>query len=151
MSKMRYHLIPGAFFATLFEGITYSGSDQNIQRILYEIQRLDINKFTLSATYLMRTLLECSLQSYLTNNNLFSNWKNKGSDPSISDLINYCKQHNSFKNINKNFQRTIETAHALKDCDQLNSITHAKYNLPNTDTLWNIEKRWYLFIKFLLT
>lgn len=134
----------------LFEGIIYSGKHNGIQRILYEIQRLDINQFTLSATYLMRTLLECALQEYLITNNLFENWNRPNRDPSLSDLINYCKQHNSFLGINKNFQRTIDSAHALKDADVLNSIAHAKYNLPNPHRLWDIEKRWYIFLKFLL-
>ncbi|OXB94672.1 ParB/Srx family N-terminal domain-containing protein [Parageobacillus galactosidasius] len=134
----------------LFEGIVYSGKHKGIQRTLYEIQRLDIDKFTLSATYLMRTLLECALQEYLIHNNLFNNWNKPNYDPSLTDLINYCKQHNIFSSINKNFQRVINNAHALRDADVLNSIAHAKYNLPDPNTLRSIENRWYIFLEFLL-
>ncbi|KMP78180.1 hypothetical protein TU62_01955 [Bacillus cereus] len=134
----------------LFEGLIYSGTHRGIQRSLYEIQNINHDKYTLSATYLLRTLLECSLQEYLVKNNLFNEWKKKNQDPSISDLLNYCNQHKCFKIINTNHQRTIEHALAKRDHDELNSVTHAKYNEPSTNSIKDIEKRWYQIVKFLL-
>ncbi|MDA1602064.1 hypothetical protein PDL10_16920 [Bacillus cereus] len=134
----------------LFEGLTYSGTHRGIQRSLYEIQNINHEKYTLSATYLLRTLLECSLQEYLVKNNLFNEWKRKNQDPSISDLLNYCNQHKCLKNTNTNHQRTIELALAKRDHDELNSVTHAKYNEPSTNSIKDIEKRWYQIVKFLL-
>lgn len=134
----------------LFQGIIYNGSHPGIKRALFELHRTRASTYTLSATYLTRTLLECTLQEFLIKNNLFNSWKNPAKDPSITDLLNYCVANNSFQGINQNFQRTIRTAHAKKDHDELNSVTHGKYNLPSTDALWDIERRWRILIKYMI-
>ncbi|HDX9671330.1 TPA: hypothetical protein ROY24_004452 [Bacillus cereus] len=134
----------------LFEGLKYTGQHIGIQRSLYEIQNINYDKYPLSITYLLRTLLECSLQEYLVKNNLFEEWKKKNQDPSITDLLNYCNQHKCLKKTNTNHQRTIEVAIAKRDHDELNSVTHAKYNEPSVNSIKDIEKRWYQLVKFLL-
>ncbi|GFZ87011.1 hypothetical protein GCM10008018_36470 [Paenibacillus marchantiophytorum] len=131
----------------LFQGIVYHGEHPGIKRSLYELHRLRVSTFTLSATYLTRTLLECTLQEYLMKNQLFNEWKKPEKDPSITDLLNYCVSNRSLQNINQNYQRTINVAFGKKDHDELNSITHGKYNLPSPDILWDIERRWRLFVK----
>ncbi|MBW8347952.1 hypothetical protein K0H71_00655 [Bacillus sp. IITD106] len=134
----------------LFEGIVYEGKHPGISRALYELHRLRISIFSLSATYLTRTLLECTLQEYLVKNELFGNWKKPEKDPSLTDLLNYCVHNKSFQSINQNYQRTINTAYAKKDHDELNSISHGKYNLPSVDILWDIERRWRILLKHMI-
>lgn len=132
----------------LFQNIIYTGKHRGIERVLYELQKLDYRKYKLSATYLVRTLLECTLQEFLISNGLFSSWKRTNRDPSFSDLLNYCITHKSFNAFNTNLQRIIENSHALRDHDQLNSIAHAKFNEPTEAILIGIEKRWYFLIDF---
>ncbi|MEF2244618.1 hypothetical protein [Paenibacillus sp. IITD108] len=135
----------------LFEDIVYFGSHRGIQRVLYEIQKLDHTKYKLSATYLVRTLLECTLQEFLKKNNLFGNWNKPGIDPSITDLINYCNNNKSLRSFNNNYQRIIENASSLRDHDQLNTIAHAKFSEPSDEKLKDIERRWYSLIEFCIT
>ncbi|MFS0615422.1 hypothetical protein [Lederbergia ruris] len=134
----------------LFQGIIYNGQHPGINRALYELHRLRISTHSLSATYLTRTLLECTLQEYLVKNQLFGGWRKPEKDPSITDLLNYCVNNKSFRNINHNYQRTINTAFAKKDHDELNSISHGKYNLPSVEILWDIERRWRLLLKHMI-
>lgn len=134
----------------LFQGIIYSGNHPGIKRALFELHRTRVSTYTLSATYLTRTLLECTLQEFLLKNNLFSLWRTPAKDPSITDLLNYCVTNGSFQGINQNYQRTINMAHAKKDHDELNSVTHGKYNLPSTDALWDIERRWRIIVKYMI-
>ncbi|MGV6935258.1 hypothetical protein ACWA2B_07010 [Paenibacillus sp. CMM36] len=134
----------------LFQGIIYYGQHPGIKRSLYELHRLRVSTYTLSATYLTRTLLECTLQEYLIKNGLFNEWKKPEKDPSMTDLLNYCVSNKSLQNINQNYQRTINVAFGKKDHDELNSITHGKYNLPSPDILWDIERRWRLFVKHMI-
>lgn len=134
----------------LFSGIVYTGEHPGIKRVLYELHTLKVSTHLLSATYLIRTLLECTLQEYLIRNNLFDQWNKPGRDPSITDLLNYCQRNNTFQNINQSYQRTINGAFAKKDHDELNSITHGKYNLPSQDILWDIERRWRIFVKYMI-
>ncbi|WP_248928665.1 hypothetical protein [Paenibacillus hamazuiensis] len=134
----------------LFQGIIYKGNHPGIKRALFELHRTRVSTYTLSATYLTRTLLECTLQEYLIKNNLFSLWRNPAKDPSLTDLLNYCVTNGTFQGINQNYQRTINMAHAKKDHDELNSVTHGKYNLPSTDALWDIERRWRIIMKYMV-
>ncbi|EFM11017.1 hypothetical protein PaecuDRAFT_2270 [Paenibacillus curdlanolyticus YK9] len=134
----------------LFQGIIYYGGHPGIKRALYELHRLRVSTYTLSATYLTRTLLECTLQEYLIKNGLFNEWKKPEKDPSITDLLNYCVSNKSMQNINQNYQRTINVSFGKKDHDELNSITHGKYNLPSPDILWDIERRWRILIKHMI-
>lgn len=136
--------------AYLFQGIVYNGNHKGIQRTLYELHRLRISTHNLSATYLTRTLIECSLQEYLLKNNLFEKWKSPERDPSITDLLNYCVNQKVFSNINQNYQRTINTAYSKKDHDELNSISHGKYNLPSIEVLRDIERRWTILLKHII-
>ncbi|MBR0604293.1 hypothetical protein HF695_18395 [Bacillus safensis] len=134
----------------LFQGIIYTGRHPGISRALYELHRLRISTHSLSATYLTRTLLECTLQEYLVENQLFGKWKKTEIDPSITDLLKYCVNNKTFLSINRNYQRTITTAFSKKDHDELNSISHGKYNLPSVDILWDIERRWKLFLQHMI-
>ncbi|WP_172792981.1 hypothetical protein, partial [Bacillus amyloliquefaciens] len=134
----------------LFHGIIYRGQHPGIKRALYELHRLRISTHSLSATYLTRTLLECTLQEYLMQNQLFNEWKKPEKDPSITDLLKYCINNKPFKSINLNYQRTLDMAFAKKDHDELNSISHGKYNLPSMDILRDIERRWNLLVKHMI-
>lgn len=82
---------------------------------------------------------------------MFDKWNKPNRDPSITDLLNYCVTNKIFNKINTNFQRTINTAFSKKDHDELNSISHGKYNLPSIDVLKDIERRWYILIKYMIS
>lgn len=83
-------------------------------------------------------------------NQLFNEWKKPEKDPSITDLLKYCINNKPFKSINLNYQRTLDMAFAKKDHDELNSISHGKYNLPSMDILRDIERRWNLLVKHMI-
>ncbi|APO44091.1 hypothetical protein BS614_08770 [Paenibacillus xylanexedens] len=137
----------------LFQGIIYEGDHQGIWRSLSEIHRMKLrysDRYLLSLTYLLRTLIECTLQEYLVKNSLFDNWHKPNQDPSITDLIRYSVQNNVFATTNRNYQRIIVLADSQKDYDSLNVIAHGKYSLPSIEILKIIEKRWYILMKHMI-
>jgi len=137
-----------------FEGIQYSGNVIGISQTLYELHRMNINKFPLSATVLIRTLLECTIQEYIFQNNLDIKIKRnkKIKELSISELLHTCtnKSNENFKkmrNHNRFVARIIKEANNVNDNDELNIVTHGNYREPSANALWDIERRWYFAIK----
>lgn len=132
----------------LFEGLIYEGKYSGISRSLYELHHLDQEKLTLSATYLVRTLIEAVLQGYL--NKLDLKARNDNRDPSLSDLVKFYSQQKVLRSYNNQYQNIIDDFSKKNWTNTLNAISHAKFHEPSVEVLKQIEKSLYLLIKDLL-
>ncbi|QDQ03186.1 hypothetical protein FOH38_23610 [Lysinibacillus fusiformis] len=138
-----------------FHGINYKGDLYGIKHSLYEIHHLDAQQFPFSTTMLFRTLFECVIQQFILKNNLEIKTKTPIYDLSISSLLKACTDNSSgnFKIIEKHHKqvaRILNEAHALKDHDELNIVTHGNQRRPSYSKLEDIERRWYEAIKIMI-
>ncbi|KGP92395.1 hypothetical protein N780_01885 [Pontibacillus chungwhensis BH030062] len=134
----------------LYKGIIYQGSSSGISRALYELEQINYKKHTLSATFLVRTLIECSLQVYLRSIGRENEVMNKGKDPSLTGLLKFYDQENILRGTHNRLQGIIENFSSQNWADTLNSISHAKYSEPDPNLLKLIESQTFNLIKWLL-
>lgn len=131
----------------LYEGINYDGNRTGIQRALFELHRTNHNNFTLSATYLVRTLIECSLQAYLDEIN--EKYMDNGRDPSLTKLINYYVSNKILDKKNHQLHNILVRWKNEQFANKLNAIVHAKYLDIHPHALEEIERESYYLIQFL--
>ncbi|MGG3965010.1 hypothetical protein [Heyndrickxia faecalis] len=140
-----------------FKGINYKGDNIGISQSLFELHRINVKDFKLATTFLIRTLLECTIQEYIIFNNI--EIKIKNSTPvkqlSIDSLLKECsdKSKVNFKSLEKTDRvvaRIIFEAHQKRDADELNMVSHGNFREPSVDSIWDIERRWYSAIKIMI-
>lgn len=141
-----------------FEGINYDGDVIGISQTLYELHKINVERFPFSTNVLIRTLLECTIQEYVEHNNININIKGNESikDLSIDRLIYSCtnKDNGNYKLLskhNKTVARIINEANGKRDADELNIVTHGVYREPSSLALWEIERRWYSAISIMIS
>ncbi|MBN8236863.1 ParB-like nuclease domain-containing protein [Halobacillus kuroshimensis] len=134
----------------LYQGIVYNDQSSGISQTLYELGQINYKNLTLSATFLVRTLLECSLQQYLRTIGRENEAMNNGRDPSLTNLLNFYNQNNILKGTHNRFQGIISNFLSQKWADTLNSISHAKYSDPDPSILKTIESQTYSLVQWLL-
>jgi len=140
-----------------FKGIIYNGPHLGISNALFELQNINIDKFPLATTILIRTLLECTIQEYILKKRI--NIKIKQNIPiklySIDGLLKVCTNNGNgnYKELeksNKIVARIILEAHQKKDADELNLVAHGNFREPSIIAIWEIERRWYSAIDIMI-
>lgn len=140
-----------------FEGINYEGRIIGISQTLYELHTINIKRFPFSSTVLIRTLLECTIQEYITNKdiNIKVNGNRTIKDLSIAALLGACSNPSNgnftqLKKENALVARILNESNNLNDHDELNLVTHGNYREPSSHALWSIERRWYAAVEIML-
>lgn len=142
-----------------FQGVNYNGDVPGIKHALFELQSIsDIYKYSLAATVLFRTFIECTLQEYILVSGIPIQIRDNKSikDLSIDSLLQTCcnsgngnlkklKEHNNL------VARVVFEANSKRDQDELNVVAHGNYRTPSAEALQDIERRWFEVIKLMIT
>jgi len=113
------------------------------QRLLREAGLLDADKFTISAAFVLRAMIELAIDDYMGSNSLPKQEKNKKGNMVELDLSQKAErvmQHIVAKDRSKNsdlrgFRNSISKKTSPSSIQSLSSFVHNKYHIPTADTL----------------
>jgi len=125
-----------------FENLTCTIKDDQLLTITKEISTINHNKFPLASTFLLRALIErtlnwCieqySLKTQLNKDFYIQNPGQKGKEPGLEFVLKFCiKNWNSIFNINR-IQSVLSQWKTIKEFSDI--IIHCKWILPHPKNL----------------
>jgi hypothetical protein len=106
-----------------FESLVCRVTDNSIAAVVSEIKKINPETYPISATYLLRTLIELCLRRIIT-----ASGKQVGGtrDPALSDLVNFSLNNRDIFP-SKRMGDVIDSAKSQKAFDYLNIVAHQKW------------------------
>jgi hypothetical protein len=113
------------------------------ERLLGEAASLDVQRFTISAAFVLRSFVELALNDYMDANGLPKNEKNAKGIPIELDLtqkadriLKHIVAADSSMNANlRGFRNNILTKSSATSIQSLNGFIHNKFQIPTADAL----------------
>jgi transposase-like protein len=126
-----------------FESLVCRVSDTNIAAVVLEIRKISAETYPISATYLLRTLIELCLRRLISKSGRSVPGKQ---DPSLTDMVNFALNNRDIFPSTR-MADVIEAARAQKCFDYLNIVTHQKWMSADTGTVKSVANQLRNFIQ----
>lgn len=138
--------------SNFFENLTCIVQNDRLISLTSEIKDINYKKFPLAATMLFRALLESALVFQLSKKGLWDDavQKNRGMDPGLQFLINYCSQqrNNVFKETRAASVLRSFSGTGFKD--HFDFVVHGKWANANANILEQVSSTLRSLITYIL-
>lgn len=129
-----------------FESLVCRVSDNSIAAVVGEIKKINAEQYPISATYLLRTLVELCLRRLISA----SGRSVPGSrDPTLTDLVNFALSNRDIFP-SPRMADVIEAARAQKCFDYLNIVVHQKWMNADANTVKTVANQLRNFIRHIV-
>jgi transposase-like protein len=126
-----------------FENLTCRVSDNAIAAVVTEIKKINADQYPISATYLLRVLIELCLRRLIANSGRSVSGK---MDPSLTDLVNF-SLNNPDVFPSPRMRDVIAAAKAQKCFEYLNIVNHQKWMNADPTTVRSVANQLRNFIQ----
>lgn len=129
-----------------FESLTCRVRDHSIAAVATEIKKINPEQYAISATYLLRTLVELCLGRLIKASGRSVSGKQ---DPSLTEMVNFALNNRDIFP-SPRMADVVEAARGQKCFDYLNIVTHQKWMNADPDTVKSVANQLRNFIQHIV-
>lgn len=129
-----------------FESLVCRVSDHRIAAVVGEIKKINPETYTISATYLFRTLVELCLRRVIDAS---GKWPKSSKDPALNELVNFALNNRDIFS-SKRMADVIQAAKKQEAFEYLNIVAHQRWMDADPTTCKSVANLLRSFIRHIV-